>query len=59
MFFGCILSCMDQYAFAKYMTFFAGFPQELGVNEMGVDSVIESTLHVVPNQIAGWANAST
>ena len=39
--------------------FFAGFPQELGVNEMGVDSVIESTLHVVPNQIAGWANAST
>lgn len=39
--------------------FFAGFPQELGVNEMGVDAVIESTLHVVPNQIAGWANAST
>lgn len=39
--------------------FFAGFPQELGVNEMGVDSVVESTLHVVPNQIAGWANAST
>lgn len=39
--------------------FFAGFPQELGVNEMGVDSVIESTLHVVPNQIAGWSTAST
>lgn len=39
--------------------FFAGMPNELGVNEMGVDAVIESTLHVVPNQIAGWANAST
>ena len=39
--------------------FFAGFPQELGVNEMGVDSVIESTLHVVPNQIVGWSTAST
>lgn len=39
--------------------YFAGIPTELGVNEMGVDAVIESTLHVVPNQIAGWAAAST
>lgn len=38
--------------------YFAGIPTELGVNEMGVDAVIESTLHVVPNQIAGWATAS-
>ena len=39
--------------------YFAGIPGELGVNEMGVDAVIESTLHIVPNQIAGWATAST
>jgi hypothetical protein len=39
--------------------FFAGLPTELGVNEMGVDAVIESTLHIVPNQIAGWATKST
>ena len=39
--------------------FFAGIPVELGINEMGVDAVIESTLHVVPNQIAGWAAKST
>lgn len=39
--------------------YFAGIPTELGVNEMGVDAVIESTLHVVPNSIAGWAAAST
>ena len=39
--------------------YFAGIPSELGVNEMGVDSVVESTLHVVPNQIVGWASAST
>jgi hypothetical protein len=39
--------------------YFAGRPTELGVNEMSVDAVIESTLHIVPNQIAGWAAAST
>lgn len=39
--------------------YFAGIPGELGVNEMGVDAVIESTLHIVPNQIAGWASKST
>ena len=39
--------------------FFAGMPTELGVNEMGVDAVIESTLHIVPNQIGGWDTASS
>lgn len=39
--------------------YFAGRPVELGVNEMGVDAVIESTLHIVPNEIGGWASAST
>lgn len=39
--------------------YFAGIPGELGVNEMSVDSVIEATLHVVPNQISGWAAKST
>jgi hypothetical protein len=39
--------------------YFAGKPVELGVNEMGVDAVIESTLHVIPNEIAGWAASST
>ena len=39
--------------------YFAGIPTELGVNEMGVDSVIESVLHIVPNQIGGWASASS
>ena len=39
--------------------YISGIPTELGVNEMGVDAVIESTLHIVPNSIAGWATAST
>lgn len=39
--------------------YFAGIPSELGVNEMGVDAVIESTLHIVPNQIHGWDSASS
>ena len=39
--------------------YFAGIPGELGVNEMSVDAVIESTLHIVPNKIAGWATASS
>lgn len=39
--------------------YFAGIPSELGVNEMGVDAVIESTLHIVPNQIGGWDSASS
>lgn len=39
--------------------YISGIPTELGVNEMGVDAVIESTLHIVPNSIAGWATASS
>lgn len=39
--------------------YFAGIPTEQGFNEMGVDAVAEATLHIIPNQIAGWASAST
>jgi len=39
--------------------FFAGMPTELGFNEMGVDAVAEASLHIIPNQIAGWATASS
>jgi len=39
--------------------YFAGIPSELGVGEMGVDAVVEATLHIVPNEIGGWASAST
>ena len=38
---------------------FAGIPTEQGFNEMDVDAVAEATLHIVPNQIAGWASAAT
>lgn len=38
---------------------FAGIPTELGFNEMGVDAVAEASMHIIPNQIAGWAAAST
>ena len=39
--------------------YIAGMPTALGVNSMGVDAVIETSLSVVPNQIVGWAAAST
>lgn len=39
--------------------YFAGIPTEMGVNELGVDAVAEASLHIIPNQIAGWATAST
>ncbi len=39
--------------------YFAGLPVEQGFNGAGVDAVLESTLHITPNQIAGWASAST
>ena len=39
--------------------FFAGIPTEMGFNEMGVDAVAEASLHIIPNQIAGWAVKST
>lgn len=39
--------------------FFAGIPTEMGFNEMSVDAVAEASLHIIPNQIAGWAAKST
>ena len=39
--------------------YIAGIPTEMGFNEMGVDAVAEASLHIIPNQIAGWATAST
>ena len=39
--------------------YFAGIPTEMGVSELGVDAVAEASLHIIPNQIAGWAAAST
>ena len=39
--------------------YFAGIPSEMGFNEMGVDAVAEASLHIIPNQIAGWAAKST
>lgn len=66
----CVTAAKTAYASGKQTWFeisipnfdsfyFAGIPTELGVNEMGVDAVIESTLHVVPNKIEGWASASS
>ena len=39
--------------------FFAGIPTEMGTSELGVDAVIEATLHIIPNEIAGWQTATT
>lgn len=39
--------------------YFAGVPTEMGVSSMGVDAVVEAQLHIIPNQIAGWAAASS
>ena len=39
--------------------YFAGRPTPMGVSQLGVDAVIESSLHIIPNQIVGWAAAST
>jgi hypothetical protein len=39
--------------------YFAGIPTEMGFNEMGVDAVAEASLHIIPNQIAGWASAAS
>ena len=39
--------------------FFAGIPTEMGINELGVDAVAEASLHIIPNQIAGWATGTT
>jgi hypothetical protein len=39
--------------------FFAGIPSDLGLGAMEVDSPAEVTAYVTPNQIEGWAAAST
>ena len=39
--------------------YFAGLPVEMGLNAQGVDAVEETALHIIPNQVAGWATAST
>jgi len=39
--------------------YFAGRPSDLGFATAGVDGVLEATPHIVPNQIAGWASASS
>ena len=39
--------------------YFAGLPVEMGLSAQAVDAVEEANLHIVPNQIAGWAAAST
>ena len=39
--------------------YFAGRPTELGASQLGVDAVIEASLHIIPNQIGGWATASS
>lgn len=39
--------------------FFAGIPTDMGTSELGVDAVIEATLHIIPNEIGGWAAKST
>lgn len=39
--------------------YFAGIPSELGLSGISVDSVVEAQLHIIPNNIVGWAAAST
>ena len=38
--------------------YFAGIPSELGLSGINVDSVVEAQLHIIPNNISGWAAAS-
>lgn len=39
--------------------YFAGYPTPLGIKALGVDEVTEIDAYVTPNQVAGWASAST
>ena len=39
--------------------YFAGVPVDLGTSAIDVDGVLEASLHIIPNQIVGWASAST
>ena len=34
---------------------FAGVPTMQGLADIGVDAVMEAQLHIIPNQIEGWA----
>lgn len=39
--------------------YFKGMPVSLGLGEIATDSALEITANVVPNEIVGWAAAST
>jgi hypothetical protein len=39
--------------------YWAGEPSDLGINGAGVSAVVETSLHIVPNEIVGFAAAST
>lgn len=39
--------------------YFAGMPIDIGMSAQSVDAVEEASLHIIPNQIVGWAAAST
>ena len=39
--------------------YFSGQPVDLGMAGVGVDAVVESQLHIMPNTIAGFASKST
>ena len=39
--------------------YFAGIPDNLGINGMNVDEVAEIDVHIAPNQIHGWDSSST
>lgn len=38
--------------------YFSGMPLDLGIGALSVDSVVEVTGYITPNEIVGWANAS-
>ena len=35
---------------------FAGIPTDMGISDINVDAVMEAQLHIIPNQIVGWAS---
>lgn len=47
-------------AIPNFKSFYlAGYPSPLGLKGFGVDEVVETTAYVAPNQIVGFASAST
>lgn len=38
--------------------YFAGLPVDMGMSQQSVDAVEEANLHIIPNQVAGWATKS-